>query len=440
MSYPVYYKQGDSYTPVTGYVYNTSNGTVIKSEAPQPQPPQPSGDIKQLSVPPAQVTASANDGNLPANVVDRNNQTRWSAQGAGQWINLDLMDQAGGIGKVEIEYYNNNSRVSKGDLLVDGNKVSPIQSDMNRPVTTITLDPNTVKGRNVRIVGQGNSVNDWNSITEIRVFGTGTGGGGGGVTPEPPTPQPEPPQPTGDKDKYGIKMLFPTVSGGRTFYPPDNMPTQTVNATKRLGTTEMVAHGQGSVTPGKDYYKLVGSAPRMYMYKDDNGKDLWENIEITCYYNRVSQSSTSYAGFVMGGRSYHHLGGTKALAYYLKHHYSSKKFYLMKEQEHGGAGNRGYTDNSSSAPTSALDGNTWYGAKLVIRTSRDGKSVKLEAYKDDTNGKDGGTWKKLTEKVDDGNWNSYAPFFKGPACMFRTDGVTDFRYKWFSVRTIAGLS
>jgi hypothetical protein len=260
--------------------------------------------------------------------------------------------------------------------------------------------------------------------------GTVTKSNGGTTTP--------PPQPTGGKDRYGIKMLFPSVSGGREFYPPTPAPSGTVNATGRIGATLMVAHGQGSVTPGNDYYKLAGSAPRMYMYEPKR-QELWKaNLEITCYYNLVSGSTTSYAGFVMGGPSRHEAGGSTALAYYLKHHYTSKKFYLMKEQQHGGSGNAGYTDNASSSPTSPVDRNKWYGAKLVVRTTSDGK-VKLEGYKDDTGGANGGDWKKLTEKIDDGRWNSYPAFKDGTSCMFRTDGVTDFRYKWFSVRTIAGL-
>src|SRR5262249_51963153 len=36
------------------------------------------------------VTASANDGNVPSNAVDNNLDTRWSANGDGQWLQLDL--------------------------------------------------------------------------------------------------------------------------------------------------------------------------------------------------------------------------------------------------------------------------------------------------------------------------------------------------------------
>lgn len=255
------------------------------------------------------------------------------------------------------------------------------------------------------------------------------------VTPSSsPTP---PPPPTGStRDKFGIKMLFPSVTGGREFFPPDNISTNRVTAVNRIGATEMVVHGQGAITPSSSYYKIEGSAPRMYIY-DAARQKKWDNVEITCYYNKASTSSTSYAGFVMGGRSIHETGGTNAKVYYLKHHFTSKKFYFMKEHEHGGSGNRGYVDNGSSSPTSSLDQNTWYGAKFVIRTK--GSSVVLQAYKDETGGRDGGDWKKLNELTDSGGWNGFAPYMSGSSCMFRTDGVTDFRIKWFSVRTIAPI-
>ncbi len=36
------------------------------------------------------VTASGSDGNLPSNVVDNSLSTRWSNQGIGSWIRVDL--------------------------------------------------------------------------------------------------------------------------------------------------------------------------------------------------------------------------------------------------------------------------------------------------------------------------------------------------------------
>src|SRR5438309_8198509 len=42
------------------------------------------------ALPVASVVASANDGNVPQNTLDKSLATRWSAQGDGQWIQYDL--------------------------------------------------------------------------------------------------------------------------------------------------------------------------------------------------------------------------------------------------------------------------------------------------------------------------------------------------------------
>src|SRR6266568_5235940 len=54
-------------------------------------------------------TASANDGNVPANAIDGSLSTRWSAEGDGQWLKLDLGLPAS-IGGVHIAFYKGDSR------------------------------------------------------------------------------------------------------------------------------------------------------------------------------------------------------------------------------------------------------------------------------------------------------------------------------------------
>ena len=173
---------------------------------------------------------------------------------------------------------------------------------------------------------------------------------------------------------------------------------------------------------------------------------------MTCYYNKASPSNTKSAGFVMGVRSFHHLGGTNAKVYYLKHHFNNKAFFFLKEHEHCGSGNHGYVDTFDRCPDSPLDDNIWYGAKFVVRTKSMGTEenreddiigmtspVVLEGFMDNTDGMNGGDWKKLFEFTDDGTWNSFPSYMYGPSCMIRTDGVTDFRIKKLSIRTIEPL-
>jgi hypothetical protein len=120
----------------------------------------------------------------------------------------------------------------------------------------------------------------------------------------------------------------------------------------------------------------------------------------------------------LGARGFHHLGDTNARAYYLKYHFDRPVFILQKEHQHGGCdgkGNAGYAKKLESGDVPIVQDDTWYGFKFVVRT--DGAVAKVEGdieyikpivvhkgYKDDTDGRDGGDWKKIIEFTDDGNW------------------------------------
>ncbi|WP_315824573.1 DUF7594 domain-containing protein [Paraflavitalea speifideaquila] len=126
------------------------------------------------------VSASGNDGNVPANVLDNNLGTRWSASGNGQWIQFCLSDTVSVTG-VQIAFYSGNTRTSTFDVLVgnDGTNwttaaAGRVSSGASLNLETFTFTP--VEGKYVRIVGHGNSVNLWNSYTEVKIQ---TGGGGG---------------------------------------------------------------------------------------------------------------------------------------------------------------------------------------------------------------------------------------------------------------------
>ncbi|MBO9635176.1 MAG: DNRLRE domain-containing protein, partial [Chitinophagaceae bacterium] len=127
------------------------------------------------------VSASGDDGNVAANVLDNDLNTRWSASGDGQWIQFCLNTPASVTG-VQIAFYSGNTRSSTFDVLVgnDGNTWTTaasgrVSSGTSTALETFTFTP--VTGKYVRIVGHGNSVNLWNSYTEVKIQ-TGSGGGG----------------------------------------------------------------------------------------------------------------------------------------------------------------------------------------------------------------------------------------------------------------------
>ena len=140
----------------------------------------------------AMVSASSNDGNVPANAVDNNLATRWSGFGDGQWLTLDL-GTAQVMSYVKIAWYQGNTRRSVFDLQTSNDQVSwaPLLTGVQSNGTTTseeTFTFGTVTARYLRYLGHGNLHTDvakrpWNSVTEISVFRTaGT----------PPTPTPEP--------------------------------------------------------------------------------------------------------------------------------------------------------------------------------------------------------------------------------------------------------
>lgn len=123
------------------------------------------------------VTASADDGNVPANVLDNDLNTRWSASGDGQWIQFCLGDTMT-VSGVQIAFLSGNVRTSTFDVLVGNNGTTwttaasgRVSSGTSTALETFTFTP--VNGKYVRIVGHGNSVNLWNSYTEVKIQSTG---------------------------------------------------------------------------------------------------------------------------------------------------------------------------------------------------------------------------------------------------------------------------
>ncbi|TVY07397.1 lyase [Paenibacillus cremeus] len=149
---------------------------------------QASGSPAKLAV--AAVSASSDDGNVPANTLDGSLSTRWSGQGDGQWILYDLGTSTT-ISYVKIAWYSGDTRVETFDIQTsaDGTNFNTVYSGANSGTTDSleTYDFTDAAARFVRIVGHGNTVNNWNSISETEIWG-GTGTVGGGDSQAPTTP------------------------------------------------------------------------------------------------------------------------------------------------------------------------------------------------------------------------------------------------------------
>ncbi len=110
----------------------------------------------------------------PNNVIDQNFGTRWASEGVDQWITLEL-DDVYPIEKVGISWMNGDSRVYNFKLEISENGQNWITVYNGASVSGRTgLEYTQVSGRKakyVRYTGYGNSVNKWNSVTEIAVLG-----------------------------------------------------------------------------------------------------------------------------------------------------------------------------------------------------------------------------------------------------------------------------
>ena len=126
-------------------------------------------------LPTGTVTASGNDGNLPTNVLDNNLNTRWSNLGVGSFIQADLGGQKT-ICSVDIAWYRGNPRVNNFVISVssDGTSFTNVFTGKSSG-TTLSAEkyslPTSVTTRFVRVTVNGNTENNWASITELSVDG-----------------------------------------------------------------------------------------------------------------------------------------------------------------------------------------------------------------------------------------------------------------------------
>jgi hypothetical protein len=160
----------------------TPTPTPAPTETPTPTPtsmltptptPTPFSPYMEVTPPASGVTASTNDGNVPGNVVDNNLGTRWSANGDGQWLQLDLGNLYN-LARVNIAVYNGNARQNNFEIQVMNNAGAWVTVKSGPSSGTTTAEesydfPITV-GRFVRYLGHMNTVNGFNSVTEVSVF------------------------------------------------------------------------------------------------------------------------------------------------------------------------------------------------------------------------------------------------------------------------------
>jgi len=241
--------------------------------------------------------ASASQASFPSsNVLDKNLDTRWSNNGKGSWIQLDLGDSKD-ICSVNIAWYKGNERQNNFVISTskDGNSFSS-QSQMKSSGSTLDFEKYTLSNTNaryVKITVNGNTQNDYASITEIKVSTQDT------IPTLPPSTGGDDTSGDGGAASDGVKMIYPTVANGQTwFFNPTNPDdgqfdrngaqiSKNSDGSWHLqpGTTRMLAFTKDSglpsdevrsTLPSYDYSHLTQTG---YWYKPTD----WKNLEITMY-------------------------------------------------------------------------------------------------------------------------------------------------------------
>jgi hypothetical protein len=259
-----------------------------------------------------------------------------------------------------------------------------------------------------------------------------------------------------------IKKIYPTKENGRVWSAKwsDRKKEAIESGERDPLDSQFIMRGDGGISiNGDGIAELQGDAPRMYVY-DSAKKKKWNNVEVTVYAKRISETkSVSYQGMVIGARSEHQDATLKkpclGATYYGRLLYDGRAVF-QKEVIHEGAYSTNKPSENNKArwntPNGTMPENEWIGVKFIVKTNPDGKSVRLELYRDLTGGKDGGAWEKVAEYDDNGKWsqtNSGVNIKKkcgysankvllqpGTSVFVRNDNIKNAQYKLFSIREI----
>jgi F5/8 type C domain-containing protein len=392
----------------------------------------------------ASASASGNDGNVPGNAIDGNLATRWSSDGRGQWLQGDL-GAVKSLTALDIAWYNGTTRVSSFVISTstDGTTFSTAFSGTSSGKTA-SAERYTFAARNaryVRVTVNGNTVNTWASISEMAAA-TGT---------TTPTPTPTP-TPTTGTDAFGVKMLYPTKTGGETWFlkdaaltdarfDPQDTITRNTDGSWKMKSTQVRMHALTSTgydakkIPTYDRDVLAG---RGYMQAAND----WKNVEMTGFIkvNAVSDASDNFAWYARGGRHNDDLA-CEGSSYKGSLHYDGRVRW-QKESWHVS-----YDQTAYKTGTAALKGR-WVGFKSIMKNVLyNGKpAVKLEMWLNEN--ADKVTWKQVYDVTDygqiggdstncGGSVDAMPITWGGPLATFRWDSASDVDFKWLSVREIA---
>jgi hypothetical protein len=187
------------------YSVNNMLGALCNSSA----PPAEFCEAKPISSGMTATASSSETGNPASEAVDNNHNldSRWSANGKGQWLQIDL-GKSHVLSSIEIVFLKANERQTEFSLEVSENgsdfkNVIPSVKSSGKHLAYQSFSFDSVAARYIRYIGNGNSSNDWNSLIEVKFNQPGLDNGEVEPPKEEPAPEPKD-DPVVEKGDYVI--------------------------------------------------------------------------------------------------------------------------------------------------------------------------------------------------------------------------------------------
>jgi hypothetical protein len=282
--------------------------------------------------------------------------------------------------------------------------------------------------------------------------------------PKPPASTEGGPRPSGPGlDRFGIRMLYPSAPNGLEWISSwDTAPRRFSGRDPRDPWFD-ADHGDASYrVPGDGTLRISGELPRMYVH-DPALERQWRDVEVTMYFQRVSDAAVAWGGMVSVARTNHGTTGDE------NKHKCDTRGIGARVRYDGAVDFEKETNHPESEATArktlwggGMPFGIWLGYKHVVLDLPDGR-VRQELWLDTAGGEGGGRWELINSFEDDGQGfgNSASACRAGMlahlplravdtrdgsesgkpniAVYFRSDGVgpEGLVYKWGSVREIA---